>query len=59
MCPDISDGPEPVEAEVSEVTGARGDRVILHCQVDSNPAPEYRWLRNGDMFEVSQDSSQE
>ena len=36
-----------------EVTGARGDRVILHCQVDSNPAPEYRWLKNGDMFEVS------
>ena len=42
-----------MEAEVREVTGRQGDRVILHCQVDSNPAPEYRWLKNGDMFEVS------
>ena len=34
------------------MTGHAGDRVILQCQVDSNPAPEYRWMKNGDVFEV-------
>ena len=40
------------EAGVHEVTGHEGDRVILQCQVDSNPEPEYTWIKNGDIFEV-------
>ena len=40
------------EAGVQEVTGHEGDRVILQCQVDSNPEPEYTWIKNGDIFEV-------
>ena len=35
-----------------EITGYAGDRVILQCQVDSNPAAEYVWMKNGDLFEV-------
>ena len=35
-----------------EITGYSGDRVILQCQVDSNPPAEYVWTRNDDAFEV-------
>ena len=35
-----------------EITGYSGDRIILQCQVDSNPAAEYVWMKNGDLFEV-------
>ena len=34
------------------MSGKNGDRVILQCQVDSNPTPEYTWMKNGDAFEV-------
>ena len=46
------DGPRFVEEEEGEVTGGAGDRIILQCQVDSNPAAQYRWVKNGDVFEV-------
>ena len=36
----------------TDVTGNSGDRIILQCQVDSNPKAEYVWLKNGDIFEV-------
>ena len=49
----ISDGPSFVEDYPGEITGYAGDRIILQCQVDSNPAPEYVWMKNGDLFEVS------
>ena len=48
----ISDGPSFVEDYPEEITGYAGDRVILQCQVDSNPAAEYVWMKNGDLFEV-------
>ena len=53
----ISDGPRFVgdEEDIRDtvlVSGRSGDRVILQCQVDSNPKPEYRWMKNGDAFEV-------
>ena len=34
------------------MTGEAGDRIILQCQVDSNPPPQYRWIKDGDIFEV-------
>jgi len=36
----------------TDVTGNNGDRIILQCQVDSNPKAEYVWMRNGDIFEM-------
>ena len=35
------------------LSGKAGDRIILQCQVDSNPTPQYSWMKNGDAFEVS------
>ena len=45
------DSPSFVQAP-TDVTGNDGDRIILQCQVDSNPKAEYVWMRNGDIFEV-------
>ena len=45
------DSPSFVHAP-TDVTGNNGDRIILQCQVDSNPKAEYVWMRNGDISEV-------
>ena len=45
------DSPSFVSAP-SDVEGSNGDRIILQCQVDSNPKAEYVWMRNSDISEV-------
>ena len=45
------DSPSFVSAP-SDVEGSNGDRIILQCQVDSNPKAEYVWMRSNDISKV-------
>ncbi len=41
----ISDAPVFVAAPADRV-GDAGERIELECRVDSNPSPQYSWIRN-------------
>ena len=47
-----ADSPKFVRGPVEEMTGAAGERVVMECEVDSNPPAEYSWLRGGDAWEL-------
>ena len=41
------DGPRVI-AQPESTSGNEGDVVTLHCDVDSNPSPKYRWTKDYD-----------
>ena len=36
----------------ANVSGELGQEVVLRCQADSNPSPNYKWFRNGNLDTV-------
>ena len=48
----ITDSPEFVTRPM-DVSGETGEEVVLTCLADANPAPSYKWFRNGNLDLVS------
>ena len=49
LCP--PDSPEFLKRP-GQLSGEEGQEVLLECLAQSNPAPDYKWFRNGNLDTV-------
>ena len=42
------DSPEFLKTP-GQISGEQGEEVLLECLAQSNPAPDYKWFRNGNL----------